>query len=66
MGTPPSGSGGSPKEVQAQMRHTQAGTTLYYAEAMRKSVVEEVDKRLRVKMMCSWLRQRWRLPPLMA
>jgi hypothetical protein len=27
------------------MRHTQAGTTLYYAEAMRKSVVEEVDKR---------------------
>jgi hypothetical protein len=28
------------------MRHTQAGMTLYYAEAIPKSMVEEVDKRL--------------------
>jgi integrase len=37
-------SGASPKDVQAQMRHTQASMTLYYAKAIPKSVVEEVDK----------------------
>jgi integrase len=37
-------SGASPKDVQAQMRHTQASMTLYYAQSIPRSVVEEVDK----------------------
>jgi integrase len=37
-------SGASPKDVQGQMRHTQASMSLYYAKAIPKSVAEEVDK----------------------
>jgi integrase len=36
--------GASPKDVQQQMRHTQASMSLYYAKAIPKSVAEEVDK----------------------
>jgi integrase len=36
--------GASPKDVQAQMRHTQANMSLYYAKAIPKSVAEEVNK----------------------
>ncbi len=37
-------SGASPKDVQGQMRHTQASMSMYYAKAIPKSVAEEVDK----------------------
>jgi integrase len=37
-------SGASLKDVQGQMRHTQAAMGLYYAKAIPKSVAEEVDK----------------------
>jgi integrase len=36
--------GASVKDVQAQMRHTQASMTAYYAKSIPRSVAEEVDK----------------------
>jgi integrase len=36
--------GASPKDVQAQMRHTQASMSMYYAKSIPKSVAEEVNK----------------------
>jgi integrase len=36
--------GASPKDIQGQMRHTQASMSMYYAKAIPKSVAEEVDK----------------------
>ena len=35
--------GASPKDVQGQMRHTEASMSLYYAKTIPKSVAEEVD-----------------------
>ena len=36
--------GASPKDVQGQMRHTQASMSMYYAKSIPRSVAEEVDK----------------------
>lgn len=36
--------GASPKDVQSQMRHTQASMSIFYAKAIPKSVAEEVNK----------------------
>jgi basic membrane lipoprotein Med (substrate-binding protein (PBP1-ABC) superfamily) len=37
-------SGASPKDVQGQMRHTDARMSLYYGKVIPASVKQEVDK----------------------
>ena len=37
-------SGASPKDVQGQMRHTEARMSLYYGKVIPASVKQEVDK----------------------